>query len=52
MMVSSPEGKMGKKGSFESDASLLMSSCKESNVTGKNSNSSVKDAATSVVSIK
>lgn len=44
------EGKMGKKGNFESDANLLVTSCKEANVTGKSSNSSVKEAATSVVS--
>ena len=50
-MEYSPEGKMVKKGSFESDASLLVTSCKEANITGKNSNSSVKDAASSVVSI-
>ena len=45
-----PAGKMGKKGNFESDVNLLVSACNSSNVTGKNSNSSVKAQANSVVS--
>ena len=45
-----PAGKSGKKGNFDSDAKLLVSSCKEANITGKTSNSSIKQAATSVVS--
>merc|ERR1711892_647804 len=42
-------GKSGKKGNFDSDAKLLVSSCKEANITGKTSNSSIKQAATSVI---